>query len=36
MKILGIGNAIVEHLYEADANILATGTRVEKLDQLKN
>ena len=32
----GIGNAIVEHLYEADANILATGTRVEKLDQLKS
>ena len=31
----GIGNSIVEHLYEANANILATGTRVEKLDQLK-
>ena len=32
----GIGNAIVEYLYEAGANVLATGTRIEKLEQLKN
>ena len=32
----GIGSSIVEHLYEAGANILATGTRTEKLDQLKS
>ena len=31
----GIGNAIVEKLYENGANILATGTRIEKLDELK-
>ena len=31
----GIGNSIVEKLYETGANILATGTNVEKLDQLK-
>tara|TARA_B100001057_G_scaffold109384_1_gene107321 strand:- start:8756 stop:9493 length:738 start_codon:yes stop_codon:yes gene_type:complete len=31
----GIGNAIVEKLHENGANILATGTRVEKLDELK-
>ena len=31
----GIGNSIVELLYEAGANILATGTRIEKLNQLK-
>ena len=31
----GIGNSIIEKLYEADANILASGTRVEKLDILK-
>ena len=29
----GIGNSIVEKLYETGANILATGTNVEKLDQ---
>jgi len=31
----GIGNSIVEKLYEYGANILATGTRVEKLEELK-
>ena len=31
----GIGNAIVEKLYENGANILATGTRVEILEKLK-
>jgi 3-oxoacyl-[acyl-carrier protein] reductase len=31
----GIGNSIVEKLYENGANILATGTRIEKLDELK-
>ena len=32
----GIGNSIVEKLYENGANILATGTRVEKLDELSD
>ena len=31
----GIGNAIVKKLYENGANILATGTRIEKLEELK-
>ena len=31
----GIGNSIVEKLYELEANILATGTKVEKLNELK-
>ena len=31
----GIGNSIVEQLYENGANILATGTRIEKLEELK-
>ena len=31
----GIGNSIVEKLYEKGANILATGTRIEKLEELK-
>jgi 3-oxoacyl-[acyl-carrier protein] reductase len=31
----GIGNSIVEKLYANGANILATGTRVEKLQELK-
>ena len=31
----GIGNSIVEKLYETGANILATGTRLEKLEELK-
>ena len=32
----GIGNSIVEKLHEQGANILATGTRVEKLEELKS
>ena len=32
----GIGNAIIKKLYEAGANILASGTRIEKLEELKN
>ena len=32
----GIGNSIIKKLNEAGANILASGTRVEKLDELKN
>ena len=31
----GIGNSIVEKLSQNDANILATGTRMEKLEELK-
>ena len=31
----GIGNSIVEKLYEQGVNILATGTRLEKLEELK-
>ena len=31
----GIGNSIVEKLYEQGSNVLATGTRVEKLEELK-
>ena len=31
----GIGNSIVEKLYENGANVLATGTRIEKLKELK-
>ncbi|MDC1129481.1 3-oxoacyl-[acyl-carrier-protein] reductase [Candidatus Pelagibacter sp.] len=31
----GIGNSIVERLHDSGANILATGTRVEKLEELK-
>jgi 3-oxoacyl-[acyl-carrier protein] reductase len=32
----GIGNSIVEKLYECHANILATGTKIEKLEELKS
>ena len=32
----GIGSSIVEKLHENGANILATGTRVEKLEELKS
>ena len=32
----GIGNSIVKKLSEFDANILATGTKAEKLEQLKS
>ena len=31
----GIGNAIVKKLSESKANILATGTKTEKLNELK-
>jgi len=31
----GIGNSIVKKLYGSGANILASGTRIEKLDELK-
>jgi len=31
----GIGNSIIEKLYNAGANILATGTKNEKLEELK-
>ena len=31
----GIGNAIIQKLSEAGANILASGTRIEKLEDLK-
>ena len=31
----GIGNSIVKKLNEAKANILASGTKIEKLDELK-
>ena len=32
----GIGNSIVEKLYNSGAKILATGTKIEKLEQLKS
>ncbi len=32
----GIGNSIVEKLSNSGANILASGTKIEKLEQLKN
>ena len=32
----GIGNSITEKLVQAGANILASGTRAEKLEELKN
>ena len=31
----GIGNSIIEKLNQAGANILASGTRIEKLDEIK-
>jgi len=31
----GIGNSIVKKLYDNGANILATGTKIEKLEELK-
>ena len=31
----GIGNSIVKKLYESEANVLASGTRIEKLEELK-
>tara|TARA_B100000287_G_C20371263_1_gene677794 strand:- start:9 stop:746 length:738 start_codon:yes stop_codon:yes gene_type:complete len=32
----GIGNSIVEKLVQCEANILATGTKIEKLEKLKD
>ena len=32
----GIGNSIVKKLYEQGANILASGTKIEKLEELKS
>ena len=32
----GIGNSIVEKLNDHGANILASGTKIEKLEELKN
>ena len=32
----GIGNSIVKNLYESGANILASGTKIEKLEELKS
>ena len=32
----GIGNSIVKKLYEEGANILASGTKIEKLEELKS
>ena len=32
----GIGNSIVEKLNDCDANVLASGTRLEKLEELKS
>ena len=32
----GIGGSIIEKLYDYEANILASGTRNEKLDELKS
>ena len=32
----GIGNSIVQKLNECGANVLATGTKIEKLEELKS
>ena len=32
----GIGNSIIKKLYDSEANLLATGTKVEKLKELKS
>ena len=32
----GIGNSVVEKLNDCGANVLASGTRIEKLEELKN
>ena len=32
----GIGNSIVKKLYESEANIVASGTRMEKLEELRS
>ncbi len=31
----GIGNSIIEKLNEIGANILASGTKIEKLEEIK-
>jgi len=31
----GIGNSIIKKLNEAGANVLASGTKIEKLEELK-
>ena len=31
----GIGNSIIKKLYEVGANILASGTKIERLNELK-
>jgi 3-oxoacyl-[acyl-carrier protein] reductase len=31
----GIGNSIIEKLYECEAKVLASGTKIEKLEELK-
>ena len=31
----GIGNSIIKKLYGFDVNILASGTKIEKLEELK-
>ena len=31
----GIGNSIIKKLHELGANVLASGTKVEKLEELK-
>ena len=31
----GIGNSIIKKLHELEANVLASGTKVEKLEKLK-
>ena len=32
----GIGSSIVKRLYQSEGNILASGTRIEKLEELKS
>ncbi len=32
----GIGNSIIQKLYENEANLLATGTKIEKLEELQS
>ena len=32
----GIGNSIVKKFYDCGANILASGTKIEKLEELKS
>ena len=32
----GIGNSIIKKLYDNEVNLLATGTKIEKLEELKS